>query len=71
MNEINFPKNETSEASFWAQEQDNSDPNWVIYDFLNLALQAVTVATEKPNFAYSFSLLPPISTFNAPNFPKI
>jgi len=36
--------------------------------FLNLALQAVTVATGKPNFACS-SLLP-ISEFNAPNFPK-
>ena len=36
--------------------------------FLKLALQAVTVATRKPNFAYSS--LPPIFTFNAPNFSK-
>ena len=36
--------------------------------FLNFALQAITVATGKLNFA-CFSL-PPISKFNAPNFPK-
>ena len=36
--------------------------------FLNLALQVVIVATRKPNFTYSS--LPPISKFNAPNFPK-
>ena len=36
--------------------------------FLNFALQAITVVTGKLNFA-CFSL-PPISKFNAPNFPK-
>ena len=34
--------------------------------FLNLALQAVTVTTEKSNFACSS--LSPISKFNAPDF---
>ena len=38
------------------------------YDFLKLALQAVTTATGKPNLA-CFSL-PPIFPFNAPDFPQ-
>ena len=36
--------------------------------FLNLALQPIIVVMGKPNFACSS--LPPISKFNAPNFPK-
>ena len=52
VNEVNFSKYLTSGASIWEQEQDNSNQNWVRYDFLNLALQAITVATWKPNFAW-------------------
>ena len=40
----------------------------MIFFFLKLPLQAVIVATGKPNF--SCSSLPPISTFNTPYFPQ-
>ena len=56
INKVNFPRNKTSGASIWAQEGDNSDQNWVRYEFLfsfflflNLALQAITVAIGNKN----------------------
>ena len=50
-----FPETRHLRLQFCAQERDNSNQNWVRYDFSKLALQVITAAMVKPNFDLLFT----------------
>ena len=50
-----FPETRHLRLQFCAQERDNSNQNWVRYDFSKLALQVITAAMGKPNFDLLFT----------------